>query len=356
MQTSRRPSAAGAKFAHRDGHSRSLRRLAAFGLSLCLAATLALTLAGAGQPTAAPATAGSSLAATRVRDLPPPARSLIARRQDRRADTELLTAFPATVTASGGRVRLRASVRNAVRCHFYSPGRVRLLRATRRCSSSVASITIRVPRNGAGTRRRYVVYLTVVARRGARRTIRDVILQRRDAAAPGGKGGTAGETAASGVHTHSSGSQGSGPQTGSSAAGQSVGTAGSGGQDSAPLVTTQPAGENVQPGSPVTLAATASGTPAPSVQWQVSADGGTTWVDTASSFIASAADSGRQYRAVFSNAAGTVTTNPVTLTVAPLSTTNFSGYIDYAGSGQSFSSVSAAWTVPTVTCQPGETS
>jgi hypothetical protein len=351
VQTSRRPSAARAKSAKRGGHSRSLRRLAAFGLSLCLAGTLALAVASAGGSTAAPATASSSLAATRVRDLPPPARSLMARRQDRRADAERLTAFPATVTASGGRVRLRASVRDAVRCHFHAAGRVRLLRATRRCSSSAASITIRVPRNGAGVRRRYVVYLTVVSRRGARRTIRDVILQRREATAPGGNGRTPGETAASGTHT--SGSQASAPQSaGSSAADQS----GSGGQGSAPLVTNQPAGENVQPGSPVTLAASASGTPAPSVQWQVSADGGTTWVDTASSFVASAADSGRQYRAVFSNSAGTVTTNPVTLTVAPLSTTNFSGYIDYAGSGQSFTSVSAAWTVPTVTCQPGETS
>jgi hypothetical protein len=321
-------------------------------------------VANADQSATARASATTSLAVTRVRDLAPPARSLMARRQERRADAERLTAFPATVTASGGRVRLLASVRNAVRCHFYSAGRVRLLRTTRRCSSSLASITIRVPRNAAATRRHYVVYLTVVSRRGARRTIRDVILQRRQAAAPSAEGGTAasgqaggGKTAASGVRTHSSGSQASAPQTaGSGTSNQSAGAGGSGGQASAPLVTSQPVGENVQPGSPVTLAATASGTPAPNVQWQVSADGGTTWLDTASSFIASAADNGHQYRAVFSNAAGTVTTNPVTLTVAPLSTTNFSGYIDYAGSGQSFSYVSAAWTVPTVTCQPGETS
>jgi hypothetical protein len=327
---------------------------------------LVLAVANAGRPTAARATAVAPLAAPRVRDLPPPARSAMAHRQNRRADAERLTAFPATVTASGGRVRLRARVRNAARCDFHAAGRIRLLGATRRCSSSLASITIRVPRNVAATRRRYFVYLTVVSHRGARRTIRDVIVQRRLATAPSDKGGPAassgqsasgGRTAASGVRTHSRGSQASAPQNAdSSAANQSAAANGSGGQVSAPLVTSQPVGQNVQPGSPVTLAATASGTPAPNVQWQVSPDGGTTWIDTPSSFVASAADSGRQYRAVFSNSAGSVTTNPITLTVAPLQTTNFSGYIDYAGSGQSFTSVSAGWTVPTVTCQPGETS
>jgi hypothetical protein len=289
----------------------------------------------------------------------------MAHRQGRRADAERLTAFPATVPAAGGRVRLRARVRNAMGCHFHSAGRVRLLRATRTCTSSFASITIRVPGNSTAAGRRYVVYLTVVSRKGTRRTIRDVIVQRRRATAPGGKGETAGssgeaagggKTSASGVRTRSSGSQASTQQTaGSTAAGQSAGAGGPGTGAVAPAVTTQPVDQSVAPGSSVTLAASASGAPAPSAQWQVSADGGTTWLDTGSSFVADAADSGRQYRAVFSNSAGSAATNAVTLTVTPVTTTNFSGYIDYAGSGQTFTSVSASWTVPTVTCQPGET-
>jgi hypothetical protein len=269
----------------------------------------------------------------------------MAHRQGRRADAERLTAFPATVAAAGGRVRLRARVRNASRCHFYSAGRVRLLRATRRCNPGSASITIRVPRNGTAAGRRYVVYLTVVSRLGAHRTVRDVIVQRSR------------KTAASGPRTRSSGSQVSAQQTaGSTAPGQSAGANGLSAQAASPVVTTQPAEQSVPPGSSVTLAASASGTPSPSVQWQVSDDGGATWLDTDPSFVASAADSGHQYRAVFTNSSGIATTNAVTLTVAPITTTNFSGYIDYAGSGQTFTSVTASWTVPTVSCQPGETS
>ena len=268
----------------------------------------------------------------------------MAHRQGRRADAERLTAFPATVAASGGRVRLRARVRNATRCRFHAADRVRLLRATGRCTSGLASITIRVPRNSTDAGRRYIVYLTVVSRLGARRTVRDVILQRSPARQPGAAGHT---TAATG------GSTGSGK---TAASGQSAGANAPSAQAASPVVTTQPVDQSVPPGSSVTLAASASGTPAPSVQWQVSSDGGATWLDTGSSFVASATDSGRQYRAVFTNSSGIATTNAVTLTVAPIATTNFSGYIDYAGSGQTFTSVSASWTVPTVSCQPGETS
>jgi hypothetical protein len=49
-------------------------------------------------------------------------------------------------------------------------------------------------------------------------------------------------------------------------------------------------------------------------------------------------------------------TAAVTLSVIPESTTNFSGYIAFAAPGESFTAVSASWTVPTVTCQAGATS
>ncbi len=314
------------------------------GLSLCLAATLALVVANAARPAPAQPTGSLLLAAPRVRNLPPPTRALMAHRHGRRADAERLTAFPATVKAAGGRVHLRARVRDAMRCRFHSTGRVRLLRATRTCTGGFASITVRVPRNSTATGRSYAVYLTVVSRAGTLRTIRDMIVQRRRSTAP--------KTSPSGVRTHSSGSQAQ-PTAGQTTAAAPAGT---GAQAAAPAVTTQPVDQNVAPGSSVTLAASASGAPAPSVQWQVSADGGATWTNTTSTFVADAADSGHQYRAVFSNSAGSATTNAATLTVSPNSTTNFSGYIDYAASGQTFTSVSASWTVPTVTCQPGETS
>ncbi len=90
-----------------------------------------------------------------------------------------------------------------------------------------------------------------------------------------------------------------------------------------PAVITQPNSQNVNSGQTVVFTATASGFPAPTVQWQVSPTG-SVWSDitgatsTTLSFIAQAVDNGTQYRAVFTNAAGTSTSNPATLTVYTL--------------------------------------
>jgi hypothetical protein len=60
---------------------------------------------------------------------------------------------------------------------------------------------------------------------------------------------------------------------------------------------------------------------APTVQWQASADGGSTWASVTGatsptySFNASIADNGKQYRAVFSDGSATATTTAATLTV-----------------------------------------
>src|SRR5262249_15498237 len=100
--------------------------------------------------------------------------------------------------------------------------------------------------------------------------------------------------------------------------------------NSGPVVTTNPASQTVCPGS-VTFNAAATGSPAPTVQWQVSTDGGTTFSDIAGgtstryTFTAVAADSGKQCRARFSNVCGSnVTTTAATLTLnsAPVVTTN----------------------------------
>src|SRR5947207_1914997 len=76
--------------------------------------------------------------------------------------------------------------------------------------------------------------------------------------------------------------------------------------DSGPLVTLNPSSQTVCPGN-VTFSAAASGSPAPTVQWQVSTDGGVTFNDIPGAtsptltFSAGAADDGKEYRARFNN-------------------------------------------------------
>jgi large repetitive protein len=88
-----------------------------------------------------------------------------------------------------------------------------------------------------------------------------------------------------------------------------------------PAVTTHPLTQTVQSGNPVTFTAAATGTPSPTVQWQVSTDGGTNFnnivgqTTTTLTFTAQLSQSGNQYRAVFTNSCGTATTNAATLTV-----------------------------------------
>jgi hypothetical protein len=253
---------------------------------------------------------------------------MVVRRRANQARTERLTASPSTLPAAGGKVRLRAHVRNATRCRFSSGGALHSLPATAYCASGRASVTVKVPKNRRSTARSYVLYLTVRGPRGGHRTVRHVIFQRGRSV-----------TAASGTRTRSSTPLGL----------QSAAMA-------PPVITAQPADLSVAAGAPVSLSATASGNPVPTVQWQVSADGGATWASTSPTFAANAGRSGYEYRAVFTNADGSATSAAATLTVLATATQNFSGYIAYAQPGQSFTAVSASWTVPTVTCQAGATS
>jgi alpha-tubulin suppressor-like RCC1 family protein len=91
----------------------------------------------------------------------------------------------------------------------------------------------------------------------------------------------------------------------------------------APAVTRQPQGAIVEEGQSATFEALASGSPAPTVQWELSTNGGVSWVivegATSSQLtIASAklSESARQYRATFTNVVGKATTVAATLTVA----------------------------------------
>ena len=89
----------------------------------------------------------------------------------------------------------------------------------------------------------------------------------------------------------------------------------------APVVTGNPANLSVTVGQTATFTAAASGNPVPIVQWQVSTDGGNTFTNvsgatsTTYSFAAALAQSGNEYRAVFTNVQGSATTAAATLTV-----------------------------------------
>jgi alpha-tubulin suppressor-like RCC1 family protein len=90
-----------------------------------------------------------------------------------------------------------------------------------------------------------------------------------------------------------------------------------------PTVVQEPASQTLALGAPVTFTAGASGLPTPSVQWQVSVDHGTTWLNiagTTSTSISGTATTfvnGWEFRAVFTNFVGSATTSAATLTVLP---------------------------------------
>ncbi len=141
-------------------------------------------------------------------------------------------------------------------------------------------------------------------------------------------------------------------QAGSATTGAAILSVSVASSGSAPQVTSEPVNVSVTSGASATFTAAASGNPAPSVQWEVSTNGGGSWADLAGaispslSFSAGASGNGDQYRAVFSNRVGSATSSAATL-IVPAETLNWSGY---AVSGEAFSDVAGSWTVPSVTC------
>jgi uncharacterized repeat protein (TIGR01451 family) len=142
--------------------------------------------------------------------------------------------------------------------------------------------------------------------------------------------------------------------------------------NSAPVVNANPSNKTVCAGSSVSFTAGANGTPAPVVQWQVSADGGATFTNLAGAtsstytFTASLGDNLKRYRALFTNACGsalsgaaslTVNALPVaTITTPPIVCANSTGNIASvasAGAGAGY-----AWTVSggTITSGAGTSS
>lgn len=90
----------------------------------------------------------------------------------------------------------------------------------------------------------------------------------------------------------------------------------------APAITEQPAAQTVEAGTAATFTAAASGAPAPTVAWESNTGSGWTPVAGATDITLTVANTalvqnGTQFRAVFTNAAGSATTNAAILTVRP---------------------------------------
>lgn len=131
----------------------------------------------------------------------------------------------------------------------------------------------------------------------------------------------------------------------------------------APTITDQPDDITANSGDSATFTVAASSAPAATVRWQVSTDG-VTFTDIAGEVsntltlsLVTFADSGNQYRAIFTNVVGPTTTNAATLTVnaiAPVLTSNPTSQTVVAGDSVTFSveatgdpSPSVQWQVST---------
>jgi Ig-like domain-containing protein/VCBS repeat protein len=97
---------------------------------------------------------------------------------------------------------------------------------------------------------------------------------------------------------------------------------------SAPAITMQPTSQAARVGQNAQFTVAASGTPAPTYRWQLSADGGSSWIDLSDNTVYSgastatltvanvtAAFNGNLYHAVAANSVGTATSLAATLTI-----------------------------------------
>ncbi len=137
------------------------------------------------------------------------------------------------------------------------------------------------------------------------------------------------------------------------------------GANTVPAVTTQPAAQTVDAGGTATFTAAASGYPTPSVQWEVNTGSGT-FSDVTDTGVysgsgsgtltitgATSAMNGYQYEAVFTNAAGSVTSTAATLTVqtvqaAPVVTTQPTAQAVVVGGTTTFTAAASGTPTPTV--------
>ena len=126
-----------------------------------------------------------------------------------------------------------------------------------------------------------------------------------------------------------------------------------------PVITTQPMNVSVNAGRTANLLAIASGSPTPTIQWQVSLDQGASWTDVAGatstslSFMTTPSQNGFQFRANFNNRVGTATTNTVKLTVntAPVVIAQSSNLTVNEGALATFTAQASGTPTPTVQWQ-----
>jgi hypothetical protein len=122
---------------------------------------------------------------------------------------------------------------------------------------------------------------------------------------------------------------------------------------SVPLITVNPTSQVVEPEATVVLSAAATASPVPSVQWQASTNGGATFANLPGvitpqiSFTATPSESGYQYRAVFTNVAGSTPTTAATLTVGALPTVTLNPSAQKVASGATATFSAAATGNPT---------
>src|SRR5262249_30168312 len=90
----------------------------------------------------------------------------------------------------------------------------------------------------------------------------------------------------------------------------------------APVITQQPQNVTVEEGQEAVFTAQATGNPAPTVQWQMSVNGGSTWTNVSGATSTTltltgvkTSLSGHLYRAVFKNIVGTTNSQGALLTV-----------------------------------------
>jgi hypothetical protein len=129
-----------------------------------------------------------------------------------------------------------------------------------------------------------------------------------------------------------------------------------------PVFTAQPANQSVSAGSAAAFTVTAIGTPAPTLQWQRSTDGGVSWTPIAAAIDATyntgpvtPAQNGERYRAVASNSVGSAPSDAATLTVAasvaPSITSQPASVTILAGQGAGFAVGASGTPTPTLQWQ-----
>jgi len=124
----------------------------------------------------------------------------------------------------------------------------------------------------------------------------------------------------------------------------------------APQITSQPNDLVVGEGAEGSFMASATGSPLPTAQWYVSANQGSTWTailnatNSTYSFPTDFSMSGDEFKVVFTNNLGSVSSSAARLTLGIPSLVQNYNWSGYVASGQTFTSVSGSWNVPQVTC------